>query len=157
MHPMQLGPVLGRVGFDLLAVPFWTVPNIDGVDELLGLRGWDLQLCFRSCERLLRRMRGRQVLRCGGERVRFLSERHVSNGNGIVELLELRRWQVQCRHKPIDGVHRCLCGGPLLGFGRDVVPFVCDGQVLNRLGVCVYLVWRGEVSNRRRFLELRRL
>jgi len=91
VHPMQLRPVLGCVGFELHAVPFWPVPNVDRVDELRGLRGRDLQLCFWSFGRLLRRVRNGQVLRCGGERVRLLSERHVSNGNGVVELPELRR------------------------------------------------------------------
>jgi len=37
-------------------------------------------------------------------------------------------------------VHKCLCCGPLLEFGRDLVFDLCDGPVLNRLGVGVYLV-----------------
>ena len=89
--------------------------------------------------------------------MRLLSEWRVSNGYGVVGLLELRRWQVQFRHRPIHSVHKCVCRGPLLGFGRDLVSELCDGQVLNRLGVVLYLVWRGEVSNRHRRLELRRL
>ena len=87
--------------------------------------------------------------------MRLLSEWRVSNGYGVVGLLELRRWQVQFRHRPIHTVHQCVCRGPLLGFGRDFVSDLCNGPVLNRLGVCVFLVWRGQISNRHGRLELR--
>ena len=81
--------------------------------------------------------------------------REVPDGHRVVKLLPLRRWQVQCRNGAIHGLHRCLCGRPLLGFGRDLVSDLCNWPVLNRLGVGVSLVWRGQVSNRHRRLELR--
>jgi len=85
-------------------------------------------------------MRGWQVLWVGSKRMHLVFNWEVPDGHRGVKLLPLRRGQVQCRNGSIHSVHKCLCRGPLLGFGRDLLFDLCDGLVLNRLGVGLYLV-----------------